>query len=231
LNNEGRGTINGTGADISDLEAHATNMWRAPGFILVLAASYLPGKPASMAKPHRAFSLDMQSSSRMHLNAVIYAAAGECDVPKDVVAAVNDTLIDLYSVNPGAAFPVTVDLNFVPNGIEVNRQDWTWRLGKVAHIRFWFPCGAKKSDQYFLQAYLTLVHELTHAAEDYRGRKAGDLPNLTESERIADGASACFYLLMRPPLGDQLRTSADASKFFVDPIDASRNYQDKHASC
>lgn len=211
--------------------AHGTTVQHFLGFVFVGSASFIPGKSQSQEASQELFETTIGPSKQIHFQVSLHGAADRCSFSPEVVSLLNQTLDDLYQTNPGAAFPSSISLDFVLDGSAVNRQDYAWRFGGTAHLRYWFSCYSGSADKSLLFAYLTTVHELTHAVVGYRGGEPEDKRDVARAERTADGASACFYLLMKPPLGDQLRKWADESSVFLNPVDPARNNPDKESFC
>jgi hypothetical protein len=216
---DGKSAVHAAGVPSSEIEAHATTLNRLPGLVFVGSVSDLPGTAAPIGRPRD--QLDVRIGfQQMHFHASVIepnSLEQKCMFSPEAVSEFSRTLDELYRDNPTAAFPADVQMTFVPVGVKVGRTEYAWRIGKTGVFRFWFACDAARSDESLMTAFMLLTHELTHAVVSYRGAESESLRDVSQSERIADGAMACFYLHMPPQIGDQLRHSDAARVMFSDP--------------
>jgi len=229
----GRTALHASGVPTSDIEVQAAKVSRLPGLVIVESASDLPGVATPIHTLREVLDARIGPSQEVHVRASIAESKAldiRCVITPEAMSAMTQTMDALYRQNPMAAFPADVRMTLVPRGIEVRRTAHSWRFGRTAVFSYWFSCNPPRGDESLMEAFMTLAHELTHAAVAYRGMEAESNRDIVASEKIADGAMACFYLLMPPPLGEKLRHSDEARVIFRDP--SGRPYVDsKDALC
>ena len=198
-------------------DAHAVEVHRFAGLTFSGSVTYISGSelPHSSPEPLSQIVLRERVAPSLEVSVMDQSTCMHSPFPfPQLFEAMNA----LYASDESFLLPADVELRFVAPGVEVKRQHTAISFGKRARLEFWFSCQLAHADENRLGAFLTMVHELTHATIEYYG---GDEPadHGVEAEYVANGAPACLAEELNRLDSSELRAALDRLHFFErDPV-------------